>query len=57
MALVDINDVDAQIERLDCPSLKEVNPTNIPVIMTYNTYLTDGSFANCCIGGYHSATG
>jgi hypothetical protein len=56
VALVDINYVDAQINA-GLPKLKEVNPTNIPVIMTYNTYLTDGSFANCCIGGYHSATG
>lgn len=53
VALVNINYVDEQIN-LGFSKLKQVNPTNILVVMTYNTYLTEGG---CCIGGYHSASG
>ncbi len=50
---VDINYIDAQIGA-GLPKLKQVNPTNLPLIMLYNVYLTEGG---CCIGGYHSANG
>jgi hypothetical protein len=53
VALVDINYLDNKINA-GLPKLKKINPTNIPLIMTYNTYLTEGG---CCIGGYHSANG
>lgn len=52
-AEVDINYFDSLINN-GLKKLKQVNPTNLPLIMTYNTYLTSGG---CCIGGYHSATG
>jgi hypothetical protein len=32
----------------------QVNPTNLPLFITDNIYLTSGG---CCIGGYHSAEG
>jgi hypothetical protein len=51
--LVDINYIDSQI-LAGLPKLKQVNPTNLPLVMLYNVYLTEGS---CCIGGYHSANG
>jgi hypothetical protein len=54
VAEVDINYLDALLNS-GFPKLKQVNPTNLPLIMTYNTYLTQ--FGGCCIGGYHSATG
>ncbi len=52
-ALVDINYLDGLIIN-GLSKLKQVNPTNLALIETYNTYLTSGG---CCIGGYHSASG
>ena len=36
-----------------------ISPGTIPVFVTYNLYLTNGSpnLNNCCIGGYHSYNG
>jgi hypothetical protein len=50
---VDINFIDGQI-LAGLPKLKQVNPTNFPLVMLYNVYLTEGG---CCIGGYHSNNG
>jgi hypothetical protein len=57
-ALVNINYVDAQIQAY-IKANSEITPDTIPIFMTVNTYLTDGSpiLNNCCIGGYHSANG
>lgn len=54
VGLVQINYVDTEINAA-FSKLKQVNPTNVLMVMTYNTYLVEGS--ECCIGGYHSATG
>ena len=35
-------------------NLTQINPGVLPIFVTYNIYLTQGS---CCIGGYHSADG
>jgi hypothetical protein len=53
VALVDINYLDQQINA-GLPKIKAITPASFALIMTYNTYLTEGG---CCIGGYHSATG
>jgi hypothetical protein len=53
VALVDINYLDAQLNSL-ITSLG-IQPNSFPIFMTYKTYLTSGG--QCCIGGYHSATG
>jgi hypothetical protein len=53
VAEVDINYFDAQISSYMASS-KTINPTGLPIFITYNTYLTEGG---CCIGGYHSANG
>lgn len=36
------------------PKLKQVTPNSLPIIMAYNTYLTESIFI---IGGYHNAEG
>ncbi|MBO0911847.1 MAG: hypothetical protein J2P13_08645 [Acidobacteria bacterium] len=51
--LVDINWFDAQVESLI--SSLGILPNTLPIFLTYDVYLTDGG--QCCIGGYHSATG
>ncbi len=53
VAEVDINYFDAQLNTYMSQN-NLINPTNLPIFMTSNTYLTSGG---CCIGGYHSATG
>ncbi len=52
-ANVDINYFDAQI-LAGLPKLKGLTPASLALVLTYNTYLTEGG---CCIGGYHSANG
>ncbi len=53
VALVDINYLDGQINA-GLPKIKALNPSSFALVLTYNTYLTEGG---CCIGGYHSANG
>jgi len=53
VAEVDINYFDAQISAYMTQNNK-INPGNLPIFETTNTYLTEGG---CCIGGYHSANG
>jgi hypothetical protein len=53
VALVDINYLDEQIGA-GLPKVKAITPASMAMILTYNTYLTEGE---CCIGGYHSANG
>jgi len=53
VAEVDINYFDGQISAYMAAS-QTINPTGLPIFITYNTYLTEGG---CCIGGYHSANG
>ncbi len=52
-ANVDINYFDSQI-LAGLPKAKQINPTNLALVLTFDTYLTEGG---CCIGGYHSANG
>lgn len=52
-ALVDINFFDAKVQQL-ISSNSQITPDSLPIILTYDTYLTNGG---CCIGGYHSAFG
>jgi hypothetical protein len=57
VALVNYFYVDAEINAAFA-KLKQVNPSNLLMIMTYNTYLYQGNIQQgCCIGGYHSASG
>jgi len=49
---MDINAFDAKLQTF-MSSLSQVNPTNLPLFLTENIYLTSGG--SCCIGGYHSA--
>jgi hypothetical protein len=51
--LVDINWFDLQVNSL-ITKLK-ITPNQFPIFLTYDVYLTQGG--QCCIGGYHSATG
>jgi len=53
LAEVDINYFDTQISNYMAQN-PTINPTNFPIFITGNTYLTEGG---CCIGGYHSANG
>src|SRR5579863_875972 len=51
VALVDINWFDSAIQ----PLLTKYSTANqIPIFLTYDTYLTSGG---CCIGGYHNFNG
>ncbi len=52
VALVDINWFDSAIQAL---LTKYTTPTEIPIFLTYDTYLTSGG--GCCIGGYHNFNG
>jgi hypothetical protein len=53
VGLADINWFDSELQKLIVKY--KIKPTEIPVFMTYDVYLTDGG--ECCIGGYHSSTG
>jgi len=57
-ALVNINTFDPQLTAY-ITAHPQITPDSIPIFMTVNTYLTNGSpvVNNCCIGGYHSANG
>jgi hypothetical protein len=54
VALVTINYFDTQAQAI-LAAHPEITPGSLPIFVTYNTYLTQN--AQCCIGGYHSATG
>jgi hypothetical protein len=49
----DINWFDGQLQTV-INKFKQINPSVLPLFITYNVYLTEGG---CCIGGYHSANG
>ncbi|PWT98114.1 MAG: hypothetical protein C5B51_30015 [Terriglobia bacterium] len=53
VALVDINWLDGQLHTLI--TNLGIQPNQLPIFVTYKTYLTQAR--QCCIGGYHSATG
>ncbi len=48
-----INAFDSQLQTF-MRNLTQINPGVLPIFLTYDIYLTQGS---CCIGGYHSANG
>jgi len=52
-ANVSINYFDGLINA-GLPKLKQITPASFAMVLTYDTYLTEGG---CCIGGYHSANG
>ena len=52
-ANVDIDYLDSLITS-GLSKAKQITPASFAMILTYDTYLTEGS---CCIGGYHSANG
>jgi hypothetical protein len=52
VAEVDINWIDGQFQTI-IASLG-LQPSQLPIFMTYDTYLTE---RGCCIGGYHTANG
>ena len=52
-ANVDINYFDERITA-GLPKIKALTPASLALVLTYNTYLTEGG---CCIGGYHSTNG
>jgi len=54
VGLADINWFDSTIIQPLIVKFHAIQPTTIPIFMTYNVYLTSGG---CCIGGYHSSTG
>ena len=49
---MDINAFDAKLQSF-MTALSQINPSNLPLFLTDNIYLT--SRGSCCIGGYHSA--
>jgi hypothetical protein len=51
VGLMNINSFDSFIHTT-ISKFSQINPTNFPVFVTDNVYLTSGG---CCIGGYHSA--
>ena len=48
---MNINSFDAKLQTF-MSSFSQINPSNLPLFVTDNIYLTSGG---CCIGGYHSA--
>jgi hypothetical protein len=52
--LVDINYFDAQLNNI-ISKTPQIQPNTLPIFLTYDVYLTQSG--QCCIGGYHSATG
>jgi hypothetical protein len=52
VAEVDINWIDGQFKTIIANL--GLQPSQLPIFMTYKTYLTQ---AGCCIGGYHTANG
>jgi hypothetical protein len=53
VGLADINWFDQKIEGI-IKAVKQIQPTALPIFVTYDVYLTSGG---CCIGGYHSSFG
>jgi hypothetical protein len=49
---MNINSFDQFIQATLSKFSSQINPTNIPIFLIENVYLTSGG---CCIGGYHSA--
>jgi hypothetical protein len=56
--LVNINWFDAALQSI-MKKFSQIQPNTFPIFLTYDVYLTNGAptLGNCCIGGYHSATG
>jgi hypothetical protein len=51
------NDFDTAIQGI-IANLKQINPTVLPLFVSYDTFLTEAPAGEgCCIGGYHSALG
>lgn len=50
-----VNDFDTKVLNKIARS-PHINPTVLPLFISYNTYLTEVPLEVCCIGGYHSAT-
>jgi hypothetical protein len=57
LAEVDVNSLDSYLTGTLIPALagQGVGPTNFPFFLLYNVVMTDDG--NCCILGYHGATG
>lgn len=56
MGLIDISWWDGYLQNTLLPSLSsETTPTRFPVLLFSNVVLYEGTTANCCILGYHSA--
>jgi len=51
---MDINAYDAVVQSF---IRSHTGPSELPILLTYNFVLFDGSTSNCCILGYHSAIG
>jgi len=49
----DINAFDSHLQTW-MAAIKKINPSVLPIFITYDVYLTSGG---CCIGGYHNANG
>jgi hypothetical protein len=56
---IEVNYFDFATKLLLIPYMQTlgVKPTNLPVLMLYNTTLYDTTPNQCCIGGYHGAYG
>jgi hypothetical protein len=54
VGLADINWFDAKLQTL-LKKFTQIQPDTLPIFITYDVYLTESG--ECCVGGYHSATG
>lgn len=52
---IDVNWFDAQIQK--AISKDKLSPQTLPIFLSYNTFLYQGSPSQCCILGYHNALG
>lgn len=59
LGIVDINWFDTYLTGTVIPSLKDVDPTNLPIFLVYNVVWASpaNNLATCCILGYHGTTG
>jgi hypothetical protein len=59
LGVVDIIWLDAYLENVVIPALKQITPGTLPVFIYKNVVQSVGqpNFADCCIGGYHATTG
>ena len=51
-----VNAFDKQVVAM-MAKLPKIQPNDLPLFITYDTYLTEAPLEGCCIGGYHSAVG